>query len=122
MNAYEALLSQLLQKITQGTPQQVAPLGRMHVHVVIIGLEGMDGGAIDEAQSLACGNQQVIAGAGLPSGNANGGLAVLRRPEAASDALESAPEALFIIRLQQIVDGTQIECGERMGVVGGDEY
>ena len=121
VDAHEAVFAQLLQEVAKRSTQQITLIGGMDAHVIIVGLEAMNGGAVDHAQPVACGNQQSIAHAQLLSGDENGGSTMLGRVETVADATERPAEAFFVIRLQEVIDRAQIVGGERVGVMGGDE-
>ena len=93
----------------------------MDVHVVVVGLEAMNLGAVNHAKPLACGDQEMIADSNLLTSDNNGGSTMLWSVEPITDSIERTAEALFVIRLQEIIDSTKIKCGERMGVMSSDE-
>ena len=99
MDAHEVLLAELLKQVAKRSTEQVRLIGCIHAHVVIVGLEAMDAGAVNHAQPVADGNQQVIADDGLLPGYANGRSrcsGAWRR----SGRDRRTAEPLFVIRLQ----------------------
>ena len=94
----------------------------MDVNVVVVCLQAMNLCAVNHAKSLARGDQEMIADANLLTSDKNGGSTMLWRVVPFADTVEGAAEALFVIRLQEIIDGTEIKCGERMSVMSSDEY
>src|ERR1700682_2088038 len=105
MNAHEALPAELLKKVAQSSPQHVLLIRRMNVYIIIICFERMDTGAVDQAQSLAGGNQEAIADAGSLPGHTHRRSPLFRRAEPTADAIEGTTEALLVIGFQKVIDG-----------------
>src|SRR6185436_12973701 len=64
VDAHEAF-TQLLQQVGERAAHEVVSRGGVHVHVVVVGLEPVDRGSLDQLELLAARYQQALAGACL---------------------------------------------------------
>ena len=71
VNAHETLLTELLQEITQRSPDQVILIGSTNLHLVVICFQVVNAGTFDQAQSVADWNQQTFALSSLVAGYSN---------------------------------------------------
>src|SRR5450631_1668358 len=98
--AYELLFADLKKKIGESSAEKVFCVRSVDMHVIVVGLEIVDAGGLDQPQILAGGNQQPVCGPGLRAGRAYRGSPMFRRNQPHANAVQGAMEALLVIRLQ----------------------